>query len=143
MLPEQLTPFIEPMMAMCRTQFPRTCGACDRRFEDFEQWVRLTDPIGAPSLDEQSDADPFGIISWVNCGCGSTLILHCEDMEGPLHQEFMRALDEEAAVSERSVRDLLQDLRQALRHHTGDVERLQDPQPVRRLPYEPDKRVGH
>lgn len=115
MFPERLELFIEPIIAMCRSQFPRTCSTCKRRFDDFGEWVRVTDPLGAPTLDEEAEADPFGMISWVNCGCGSTLILECEDMEGPLHHQFVQAFAEESALSGRAVSDLAQDLRRAVR----------------------------
>ena len=115
MHPKRLEPFIERIIAMCRSQFPRTCNTCKRRFDDFRQWVGLTDPIGAPTLDENTEADPFGMITWVNCACGSTLILECEDMKGPLHHQFTQALAEQSALSGRGVGDLLQDLRRAVR----------------------------
>lgn len=115
MLPKRLEPFVGPIVAMCRTQFPRTCHTCNRRFDDFGQWVALTDPIGAPTLEEEGEEDVFGMVSWVNCVCGSTLVLECEDMAGPMHRQFMQALAEESALSGRRVRALLEDLRSSVR----------------------------
>lgn len=121
MLPERLEPFLEPIMAMCRSQFPRACGSCKRQFVDFKQFVCMTDPIGAlMPMFEEPDNDPFGIISWVNCKCGSTLLLHCEDMNGAQHHQFMRVLHEESDANGRSVRDLLLNLRERIRQRVID-----------------------
>jgi len=122
MLPKRLQPFVTPIVAMCETQFPRTCTTCQRRYDDFAQWVRLTDPIGAPTWDEEGETDAFGMISWVNCECGSTLILSCEDMDGSVHHQFEQALAEESAQSGQSLPVLLHDLRRAIRQQaSGDA----------------------
>lgn len=115
MLSERLQRFVEPIMAMCRSQFPRTCGTCHHRFQVFGEWVRQTDPLDAPTLDDEMMADPFGMLSWVNCRCGSTLMLECEQMQAVLHHQFLQALNEESALCGRRVRDLLQDLRDEIR----------------------------
>ena len=121
MLPQRLELFVEPIIAMCQSQFPRSCGTCQRRFDGLEQWVLETDPIGVPTMDEWIEADPFGMISWVNCTCRNTLVLECEDMKK--HRQFTQALADESAASGRSVSDLLQDLRRAIRQRiVRDVE---------------------
>lgn len=112
MLSRRLESFVEPIIAICRSQFPRSCNGCGHRFNDFEQWISETDPVGMPTID-QAQADPFGMISWVNCKCGSTLILKCEDMEK--HGQFMQGLADESVASGRSVSDLLQEVRRAIR----------------------------
>ena len=114
MLSPRLELFIEPIIAMCRSQFPRSCSNCLHRFDDFDQWIRGTKPIGVPTLDsEETEADPFGMISWVNCTCGTTLILECEDMER--HRQFTQALADESAATGRCEGDLLQSIRRAVR----------------------------
>lgn len=120
LLPERLRPFLDPIMAMCRSQFPKDCGTCHHRFENFRQFVGMTDPQGPMgSMYEQPDDDPFGVISWANCRCGSTLVLECEDMTGPQHGQFMRILREEAAASGRSTSDLLLALRRVIRQRAA------------------------
>jgi len=113
MLPHALELFVEPIIAMCRSQFPWSCGKCQHRFDDFEQWVRGTDPIGVPTIGENTEVDTFGMLSWVNCTCRTTLMLECEDMKR--HRQFQQALGDESAANGRSVSDLLQDLRRAIR----------------------------
>ena len=112
MLPQRLELFVGPIIAICRSQFPRSCHSCAHRFSDFERWIRGTDPVGVPTIDE-AEADPFGMISWVNRTCGNTLILKCEDMER--HRQFTQALADESAANGRSVSDLLQEIRRAVR----------------------------
>ena len=118
MLSAGLEQFVEPIMAMCRSQFPRMCSTCKHQFDDLGQWVRVTDPIGVPTLDEETETDPFGMVSWVNCACGSTLILKCQDMDGPRHLQFTQALAAESASTGRDLKELLQDLRRTIRQRT-------------------------
>ena len=111
-LPENLEKFIEPIIAMCSSQFPHKCGNCGKEFNDFRHFVELTRPVGAPQSSPQTD-DPFGLISYVNCECGSTVLLQCADAEA--HDQFKAVLEEEAKRSGRDPKEFLLELRSEVR----------------------------
>jgi len=115
MLPEALEAFVGPMLATAGAQFPRACGRCGRSYRDFEEFVRTTKPIGEPTLGLGAELNPIGMVSWTNCACGNTMILHCEDGAGDMHGRFLRALEAESQASSRSVKELLQVLRSDIR----------------------------
>lgn len=115
MLPESLEEFVGPMLAAAGAQFPRACGSCRRPYEDFKAFVRETKPIGEFTIWTDAASDPIGMVSWTNCACGSTLILHCEDAVGDMHGRFTRALEAESRASSRTVKDLLLALRSEIR----------------------------
>lgn len=111
-LPEKLEEFIDPIIAMCGAQFPRKCGNCKKEFSDFRHFVADTRPLGAPQC-SPGTADPFGLISYVNCECGSTVVLRCADPAA--HERFKRVLEEEAKITGRSPKELLLDIRSEVR----------------------------
>ena len=76
---------------------------------------KTTKPIGEPTLGLGAELDPIGMVSWTNCACGNTLILHCEDGAGEMHGRFLRALETESQASSRSIKELLQVLRSDIR----------------------------
>ena len=65
------------------------------------------------------EANPFGMLSWVNCRCGNTLVLECEDTHSILHQQFLELLNEESLQSGRSIGDLLHELRDETRRRAA------------------------
>lgn len=111
----RLESFIDPMIAMAATQFPRQCGNCRRQFSDFKQYIQETRPIGPPTLMQGAVLDPIHVISWTNCTCGSTLVLFCVDAAEDMHERFIRALEAESAESRRPIDELLQLLRAEVR----------------------------
>jgi hypothetical protein len=110
--PEDLGKFVGPIMAACKAQFPRVCSNCKREFPDFKDFIEHTVPVGAPQLPHGED-DPIGLISYVNCKCGSTIILECNDAQA--HKNMVAALSEETRVNGQSVRDLLLQIRAEVR----------------------------
>lgn len=111
-LPGELEKFIEPIIAMCTAQFPRKCTNCKKEFRDFKHFVADTSPLGAPQCSPETD-DSFGLISYVNCQCGSTVTLRCADPE--VHALFNKALEAEAKKAGRSQKELLLELRAEVR----------------------------
>jgi len=111
-LPESLEKFIGPIITMCEAQFPRKCNNCKKEFADFRRFIGGTRPLGAPQCSPKID-DPFGLISYVNCECGSTVLLQCADPE--VHTRFKQALEAEAKSTGRSSKDLLLDIRAEVR----------------------------
>jgi len=103
------------ILATCKAQFPRACGNCGKVYQNFQEWIVNTKPVGAPMPDEIEDEDPIGLMSFVNCGCGSTLVLKCEDPDGEAHRAFNQALRAEAARTGRTERDILLELRERIR----------------------------
>jgi hypothetical protein len=92
-LPDDLGKFVEPIVAMCKAQFPRKCSNCKKEFLDFKAFVSGTSPVGAPQCSALID-DPLGLLSYVNCKCGSTVVLSCADATA--HAQFKEVLDFEA-----------------------------------------------
>lgn len=116
-IPANLVALVPEMIGVCRTQFPRECGVCGRRFSRFEEWIALTDPIASPTFDESCD-DPIGMISWVNCSCGTTLVLHCGH-QGAGHDAFAAVLAATSSSSGLTPAALLQQLRREVRRQVG------------------------
>lgn len=118
MLPETLVAFVGPMIEVARAQFPRACGKCGRSYADFDEFVRGTNPIGEPTFSKDVVLDPMGMVSWTNCACGSTMILHCGADSGDMHGVFLRALEAASRARSRSSKELLQALRAEIRRRT-------------------------
>ncbi|PKM98889.1 MAG: hypothetical protein CVU79_01165 [Elusimicrobia bacterium HGW-Elusimicrobia-3] len=112
MQPESIETFIDPIIAVCREQFPRKCGNCGREFSDFQDFAANTRPFGA-LLPTYLRDDLFGAISYVNCLCGNTITLECVDaaVNGRLAEAILR----EAVICGRPVRAILMDLRAEVR----------------------------
>ena len=106
--------FIRPIVSVCRQQFPKKCGSCNKAYTSFEDFIRATQPIGVPAAFNEGD-DPFGILSYVNCSCGSTLLLQCEEMAGDTHRRFNEMLAAESSRLGVTPRDILLELRAAIR----------------------------
>lgn len=109
---EGLDKFVCPIIAACKAQFPRACSKCGREFADFKDFIKCTRPIGAPQLPRGSD-DPMGMVSYVNCLCGTTLLLECNDARA--HKMVAEAMAAEASARGQSVQELLLDIRAEVR----------------------------
>ena len=104
--------FVDAILQMCGSQFPRTCTKCGKEFGSFKAFVEGTEPVGLkPDLSDEPD--PIGLLSMANCACGSTLALCCEDLEA--HEAFNAALKAECGETGRSAIDILKDLRGEIR----------------------------
>lgn len=112
MLSENLKAFIAPMLVMARKQFPRDCPKCRRRYDDFEQYIRETEPTGVTM---NYPFDPMGMISWVRCGCGNVLTLRCEEMTGEDHRRFLQALENEVNAGDLALQGLMSEIRDEVR----------------------------
>lgn len=53
----------------CGTEPYRTCPCCGREWSDVDHMRATTDPIGWTQIDDDEMAE------WVNCDCGSTLVV--------------------------------------------------------------------
>jgi hypothetical protein len=117
MASSRLTVFIDRILALCGSQFPRTCGTCHAVFPSFAAYVRGTAPLRAPTAceDEADAEDPIGMLSMANCACGSTLALRCSDLTGAAHRAFMAAWRDESAATGRAPMVVLAELRDMIR----------------------------
>ena len=113
----RLLVFKDRILAMCGSQFPRTCGACHAVYSSFAAYVRGTTPLRAPTAceDEDDAQDTIGLMSMANCACGSTLALRCSDLTGEAHRAFMTAWRDESAATGRAPMAVLAELRDAIR----------------------------
>lgn len=111
-LPEELERFISPVISMCNAQFPRKCSNCGREFRDFREFVSQTRPLGVPQCSPETQ-EPLGLLSYVNCGCGSTVVLSCADEAA--HERFKAALDAAAERTGQEKKKLLAAVRDEVR----------------------------
>ena len=107
-LPDDLAAFVKPILAICASQFPRRCANCGAVFSNFKKYVAGTCSLGAPQCSAKLN-DPFGLISYRNCACGSTIMLRCAD--SATHDEFYRVLRKASARTGHGTRALLLALR--------------------------------
>lgn len=112
MLTKTLMPFVAPMLAMARKQFPRNCTGCGRRYENFEQHTRETVPAGTTL---NYPFDQTGMIAWVRCRCGNLLTLQCEETAIENHRQFVQALESESKAGGRTVESLMSEIRDEVR----------------------------
>jgi HD-like signal output (HDOD) protein len=104
-----LASFHHAALAACAAQFPRRCPACKRVHRNFRDFLETTRTVGSPKLDPDDDEhDAIGLLSFVNCACGSTLALRYEDVTQ--HAAFNRAVRHAMAQSGRSDTELLTEL---------------------------------
>ncbi|MCC6874114.1 MAG: hypothetical protein IT378_07375 [Sandaracinaceae bacterium] len=89
--------FATALADRCREQFPRHCSACDRRFASFEQYLLETTPVGVPVEYDPAPDDPFGIVEFANCPCGTTLSVLWEGPPSEQRVALRRAIVEDAA----------------------------------------------
>ena len=66
--------------------FPKTCTTCGRAYANLREYIRDTEPLGAPvSYDadarDWNPANPLGAMVMANCACGSTLALTSTGMD--------------------------------------------------------------
>lgn len=111
-IPEALAAFIDPVIRSCMEQFPRKCSNCGKQFDTFRDFISGTRPVGAPQCSPLEE-DPFGLLTYVNCECGSTVLLSCADLEA--HEILKRVLDEESRRTGLDKKELLLALRAAVR----------------------------
>lgn len=111
-LSENMKKFIEPIFKTCESQFPKKCGNCGREFKSFKDFVSITKGRGAPQYSSEIN-DPFGLISYANCECGSTLVLSCSD--GNMHKIFVSAIESESANTGHKKSEILSAIREEVR----------------------------
>jgi hypothetical protein len=76
------------------TQFPKSCGACGRRFETLAQYLRDTRQIESPVTFEPAGAErrkkkPAGVFSFAACACGAVLTVDSRGMSLPTYWRLM------------------------------------------------------
>jgi hypothetical protein len=111
-LPESFKPFIDPIIKLCVSQFPRCCPNCGEKFKDFRDFISKSRPIGDLQY-LPDEKDEFGLLTYVNCICGSTITLSCSDAK--IHSKFSKILEEEIKKTGTSKKELLLALRSAVR----------------------------
>jgi hypothetical protein len=101
--PKRARRFVEPLILHCDEQFPRECQNCGRQYEDFEDYVGTTTPIGTVCWDaeivngvEKLLDDLVGTLSMANCPCGTTLSIGCLDSESDHYRWLLAALHADA-----------------------------------------------
>lgn len=113
--PESVFAFVETIIKKCSEQFPVECSTCGREFRSFRDFIRGTKPIAAPQSLFKEGADPIGMLSCVNCQCGNTLALKCEEISGNLSQMFRETIASQAQREGKSPSTLLIELRSIVR----------------------------
>lgn len=107
--------FASELADRCRAQFPRHCSACDRRFASFEQYLIETTPVGVPVEYDSAPDDPFGIVEFANCTCGTTLSVRWEGPPSEQRVALRRAIVEDAKHTGGGPTAVLTLLRAAIR----------------------------
>jgi HD-like signal output (HDOD) protein len=98
--------FEEASLAACRAQFPRSCSSCRVPHPTFLSFLEATRPVGQPKLDPDDDEDDaIGLLSFMNCACGSTLALRYEDVTR--HRAFNQAVRHEANRTDRTTTEVV------------------------------------
>lgn len=111
-LSENAKKFVEPIIKTCEAQFPKKCANCGREYSSFKEFVRLTKVKGSPQYSSEIN-DPFGLISYADCQCGSTLVLKCADER--MHELFMKMIDSESAKTGCLKKEILMSIRDEVR----------------------------
>ncbi len=118
MLSEKLRFFIKPIIDFCSLQFPQKCNCCGKKYVDFKSFLEQTTPVGSVTGGEichSRNEDIFGILSWVNCQCGSSRTISCTDSEKEMHQMFKEAVLSEAKEQIVTPEKILNEIRQEIR----------------------------
>ena len=114
------TQFIDHIIEYCDQQFPMSCSACGREFSSFGNFVRATFPVAEPIAYETVDEflevrHPIGSLSYVNCGCGNTLAVHCGDTTSDDYLALLRTLASDVERTGLTVSGVFEVLRQEIR----------------------------
>ena len=117
MISKKLQNFIDPIIHHCESQFPKKCPCCQKVFLTFKEFVSSTKTIGVAPTDcgIPENENPFGILSFVNCVCGSTITIRCEDKTGEMHKLFTEAVTSEAKEFNLPEATVLEELRSLIR----------------------------
>ncbi len=118
MLSEKLKSFINPIIDFCSLEFPKKCSCCETEYVDFKHFIEQTTPIGSVTggtPDGSVKRDIFGILSWVNCACGSTMIISCMDVQKGMYQIFKEVVINEAQTQNTTPETILNEIRQEIR----------------------------
>lgn len=115
MLSQDILYFVEPMIQMASSRFPKSCKTCGHIYKTFREFISKTAPLGAPMADDKDTLDPLGMISFVNCDCGSTLVIKCEDPNSENHKMLEKALANEAIAQGCTREQVLLQLRDVIR----------------------------
>jgi hypothetical protein len=127
--PIRSSAFVKPLVLHCAEQFPRECQNCGRHFEDFEEYVDATTPIGVVCWDaeivdgtETLLDDLVGTLSMANCPCGTTLSIGCLDRESDHYRRLLEALHEDASDNGVAVVDVMDALRVIIRSEVAQSD---------------------
>lgn len=118
MTSEKLKPFIQQIIDFCSLQFPKKCSCCEKEYVDFKSFLEQTSPIGSitgGTKSQSSTHDIFGILSWVNCECGSTMTISCTDSEKKMHQMLKETVINTAKEQNTTPENVLNEIRQEIR----------------------------
>jgi hypothetical protein len=118
MLSKTSKSFVEPIIKFCSSQFPKKCNLCGKEYVDFKSFLEQTTPVGSVTCGEKyhsQNEDIFGILSWVNCKCGSTMTISCTDSEKEMHRIFKEAVLNEAKEQNTTPKNVLNEIRQEIR----------------------------
>ena len=119
MLSESIETLIDPIITVCRAQFPQKCGNCGREYPDFHDFEANARPFGSLLPTYRHD-DLFGTISYVKCLCGNTITLKC--LDAAAHGRLAEAILREAMICGRPVKAILMELRSEVRRRVLGVE---------------------
>jgi hypothetical protein len=112
--PQLVLQFVGTIADRLSNQFPRHCPACDRRYGTFVQYLADTVPVGYPMEYDTDVEDPFGIVDFSNCPCGTTLSVRWEGPPSAERAALREAIREDAQRTGRSATAVLVVLRSAI-----------------------------
>lgn len=116
--PQLMLQFVGAIANRCQDQFPRHCPACDRRYGTFAQYLSSTTPVGYPMEYDTDAEDPFGIVDFANCECGTTLSVRWEGPPSEERAALREAIREDAKRASTSPTGVLVSLRNAIHRAT-------------------------
>jgi hypothetical protein len=118
--PTHSSRFVDAIVSVCESQFPRRCPACERVYATFAEYLRLTLPLGHPMEFDPEPDDPIGLVDFANCACGSTISVRWESGPGPARIALRSAIAQD--VTDTSTRlEVLLTLREAVAVASRDV----------------------
>lgn len=87
--------------AHVESQFPKVCGKCGAVFADLREFLLKTRHLGDPisydeELGDREPKKPYGIFSFANCACGTTVVVTSQGMSLATMWSLMAWAREEA-----------------------------------------------
>ncbi len=108
--------FLPAVIEYCNSKFPLECHVCSRKYNDFAEYLKITTPVGSGPVTYElgTDFDPVRVISYVNCPCGNTMCLRCDEGLADSKEIFLDAAKSEAKQQQCSLEQVMAQFRQKI-----------------------------